>query len=222
LKKQKNLPIFALNKHSINNNMPRSKEANQKVKDERREQILAAALELFATKGLAATKISDISTKTGMSQGLIYHYYKSKEEVFVWLIGDAMEKMNSAALELEKMPVSAKEKIVIATEALLKGFDQKDYTAHYYFLITQTALSESFPQEAKEIVKTQNNVKYDVITRIFEEGQKDGTIKDFYPKEMAILFFSSINGLALNKAIYGSSFKMPDKNIFLSMFLKEL
>jgi AcrR family transcriptional regulator len=202
--------------------MPRNKEANQKVKDERREQILAAALELFATKGLAATKITDISNKTGMSQGLIYHYYKSKEEVFVWLIGDAMEKMNAAALELEKIPVSAKEKIIIAADALMKGFDQKKHTAHYYFLITQTALSESFPQEAKEIVKTQNNVKYDVITKIFEEGQKDGTIKDFNPREMATLFFSSINGLALNKAIYGNCFKMPDKNIFLSMFLKEL
>ena len=200
--------------------MPRNKEANQKVKDERREQVLLAALALFATKGLSATKITDIAQKTGMSQGLIYHYYKSKEEIFTWLIGSAMQKMNEAALNLEKLPVSAKEKIIIAIEGLLKGFEQNADTANYYFLITQTALSDAYPEVAKEIIRTQNDVKYEVITRILKQGQVDGTIKNHDAKEMATLFFSSINGLALNKAIYGPRFKMPDSNILLSMFLK--
>lgn len=201
--------------------MPRNKEANQKVKDERREKILSSALSLFAIKGLAATKISDIATKTGMSQGLVYHYYKSKEEIFVCLIGSAMQKMNEAALNLEKLPVSAKEKIVLAIEGLLSGFDNHANTSSYYFLITQTALSDAYPEEAKEIVRSQNDVKYEVIKRILIEGQKDGTVKNYDPQEMTTLFFSSINGLALNKAIYGNRFKMPDKRILLSMFLTE-
>lgn len=201
--------------------MPRNKEANQKVKDERREKILSSALSLFASKGLAATKISDIAEKTGMSQGLIYHYYKSKEEIFIWLIANAMAKMNEAALALEKLPVSAREKIIIAVDGLLKGFETNESTASYYFLITQTALADAYPDEAKEIIRSQNDVKYDVISRILIEGQKDGTIKDNNPREMATIFFSSINGLALNKAIYGNRFTMPDKRILLSMFLKE-
>jgi AcrR family transcriptional regulator len=53
-------------------NMPRNKEANQKVKDERREKILASALALYASKGLAATKISDIAKKTGIPKNTIY------------------------------------------------------------------------------------------------------------------------------------------------------
>jgi len=202
--------------------MPRNKEANQKVKDERRDQILSSALLLFATKGLSATKISDIAVKTGMSQGLIYHYYKSKEEIFTWLIGSAMEKMNEAALNLENLQVSAKEKIIIAINGLLKGFDENENTANYYFLITQTALSEAYPEEVREIIRTQNDVKYEVIIRILKQGQMEGTIKNHDAQEMATLFFSSINGLALNKAIYGDRFKMPDQNILLSMFLKEI
>ena len=202
--------------------MPRNKEANQKVKDERRDQILSAALSLFATKGLSATKIADIAIKTGMSQGLIYHYYKSKEEIFTWLIGSAMSKMNEAALGLEKLPVSAKEKIVMAVEGLLNGFDENADTSNYYFLITQTALSDAYPEEAKAIIRSQNDVKYEVIARIMKQGQMDGTVKNHDAKEMATLFFSSINGLALNKAVYGPRFKMPDKNILLSMFLKEI
>jgi AcrR family transcriptional regulator len=199
--------------------MPRNKETNQKVKDERRDKILSAALTLFATKGLSATRILDISTRCGMSQGLIYHYYKSKEEIFIWLIGSAMEKMNEAALNLEMLPLSAKEKITMAVEGLLKGFDENADTVNYYFLITQIALTEAYPDEAKEIIRSQNDVKYEVINRILVQGQKDGTVKNHDPREMTTLFFSSINGLALNKAIYGDRFKMPDKNILLSMFL---
>lgn len=201
--------------------MPRNKESNQKVKDERREKILSSALSLFATKGLAATKISDIAERTGMSQGLVYHYFKSKEEIFTWLIGNAMQKMNEAALNLEKLPVSAKEKIVLAVEGLLKGFEMNADTSSYYFLITQTALSDAYPNEAKEIIRAQNDVKYDVMARIFKEGQKNGEVNGFDPKEMATVFFSSVNGLALNKAIYGDRFKMPDKRILLKMFLTE-
>jgi AcrR family transcriptional regulator len=201
--------------------MPRNKEANQKVKDDRREKILSSALSLFATKGLAATKICDIAEKTGMSQGLVYHYYKSKEEIFTWLIGSAMQKMNEAALNLEKLPVSAKEKIILAVDGLLKGFETNANTTSYYFLITQTALADAYPEEAKEIIRMQNDVKYEVMIRIFTEGQKDGTVKRHDPKEMATLFFSSINGLALNKAIYGNRFHMPDKHILLDMLLRE-
>ncbi len=202
--------------------MPRNKEANQKVKDERREKILASALVLFATKGLAATKISDIAEKTGMSQGLIYHYFKSKEEIFIWLIGHAMERMNEAALNLEKLPVSAREKVILAVDGLLKGFETNTNAANYYFLITQTALADAYPEEAKAIIRAQNDVKYEVMIRIFRQGQMDGTVKNHDPQEMATQFFSSINGLALNQAIYGTRFKMPDKQILLGMLLKEI
>jgi AcrR family transcriptional regulator len=202
--------------------MPRTKEHNQQIKDERREQILAAALQLFATKGFAATKIADISSETGISQGLIYHYFPSKDEIFNVLISSATEKMNEAAINLEQLPFTAKEKIIFAAESLLKGLDGNLNTANYYFLITQTAISDSFPNEARHTILEKNHIKYEVMSRIFKQGQDDGTVKDFDVKEMTTLFFSAINGLALNKAIYRLNFTMPGKTIFLQMFLKEI
>jgi AcrR family transcriptional regulator len=201
--------------------MSRNKQQNQIIKDERREQILAAALKLFASKGLAATRMSDLSKSTGISQGLVYHYYRSKEELFTNLVETAIEKMNTAAINLEKLPISAKEKIILAIDTLLKGFTENANTSDYYFLITQTALSDAFPQEAKDIIRLKNNIKYDVMKRIFKQGQHEETVKNHAVSEMATLFFSTMNGLALNKAIHGAKFSMPDKNIILGMFLKE-
>lgn len=58
---------------------PRSAAANQHIKDVRREALLIAARRVFARKGLAATRVSDIAAAADVSQGLVYHYFATKE-----------------------------------------------------------------------------------------------------------------------------------------------
>jgi AcrR family transcriptional regulator len=201
--------------------MPRSKTQNEKVKDERRERILAGALNLFATKGLSATRISDISSKTGMSQGLVYHYFLSKEAIFIRLIGDALEKMNEAAMNLEKMEVPAEMKVRLAVQGLLEGLNQSPTASDYYFLMTQTALSDSFPAEAREMIRRENDVKYQIMTRIFRQGQIEGSVKQVPAGELVTILFSLVNGLALNKAYFREHFILPDVKPLLGIFLVE-
>lgn len=50
--------------------------------DERRQEILNGAMMLFSKKGYDKTSISDIAAYLGISQGLCYRYFKSKEEIF--------------------------------------------------------------------------------------------------------------------------------------------
>ncbi|MBK6965314.1 MAG: TetR/AcrR family transcriptional regulator [Bacteroidales bacterium] len=199
--------------------MPRNKAQNEKVRDERREQILAAALGLFAGKGLSATRINDITQRTGISQGLIYHYFPSKEAIFTELIGKGLNNLNEAALNLEKMNVPAEEKVRLAVKGLLDGLNREPAAVNYYFLMTQTALSESFPVEAREIIRRENDLKYQVMARIFRQGQLDGTIRPVPAEELATLLFSLVNGLALNKAYYREQFRLPVPESVLQMFL---
>jgi AcrR family transcriptional regulator len=49
---------------------------------ERRAQLLETALALFAEKGLDATTMRDLAEAAGVAQGLVYHYFRSKEELF--------------------------------------------------------------------------------------------------------------------------------------------
>ncbi len=201
--------------------MPRNKDLNEKVKDARREQILSNALKLFARKGLAATKITDISTASNISQGLLYHYYQSKEEIFVELLRSAYNNMVAAVLALERLPLSPLEKIKMAIEKLLQGFDENKDTAYYYLLINQASIFEAIPDEAKEIVKGRF-LLYDVITRIITAGQKDGTFKNYDAKDMAVVFWTSLNGLAIYNAVQGENFKAPDANILIGMFIEQV
>jgi AcrR family transcriptional regulator len=53
-----------------------------KVVEDRREQILDAALRAFAQKGFARTTNKDIAREAGITPGLIYHYFESKDALF--------------------------------------------------------------------------------------------------------------------------------------------
>ena len=55
-------------------------------KEMRQKQILFKALELFVTKGFSETKISDIAEALGISVGLLFHYYESKEKLYEALV----------------------------------------------------------------------------------------------------------------------------------------
>jgi len=49
--------------------------------DRRRDELLATALRLFAERGYRATTIADIANSTGTAHGLVYHYFRSKDEL---------------------------------------------------------------------------------------------------------------------------------------------
>jgi len=210
-----------LNEYSINRKgaaLARNKELNEKMKEERRQQILAIALHLFATKGLAATRIADIATASGISQGLLYHYYRSKEEIYVELIKGAFERMNGACRWLEAQNATPYEKIKMALEGLLQNLSENENNARYYLLIDQATVSEAIPAKAKQIIQQENMVPYETIKRIILQGQQEGSIKNYDPADLALIFWTSIKGLAINKAVHGKKFKTPDPAILMNMF----
>ena len=60
-----------------------------------REALLAAARELFTTRGYAATNMTDIVAKAGTSVGLPYYYFGSKKKIFVTLWSDYQAKQEA-------------------------------------------------------------------------------------------------------------------------------
>lgn len=60
---------------------PRTTEQNEEIREKSRAKITAAALELFAENGYHATSIAKIASKAGVSKGLIYNYFESKEDL---------------------------------------------------------------------------------------------------------------------------------------------
>jgi AcrR family transcriptional regulator len=65
---------------------PRSKAQFEEIRDQARDKIMSAALQLFGTKGYEATTISQIAKEAGFSKGLLYNYFDSKEDLLKELV----------------------------------------------------------------------------------------------------------------------------------------
>src|SRR5580692_3413327 len=59
--------------------------ARTKPAEQRRADLLGAGRELFLTKGIAATSIEDITSRAGVSKGLFYLYFRSKDDLLTGL-----------------------------------------------------------------------------------------------------------------------------------------
>ncbi len=82
----------------------------RRLPEERPKQILAAALEVFAERGLAAARLDDIAKRAGLSKGTIYLYFPNKEELFREVVRTSVVAYIARAeafLESERDPVSS-------------------------------------------------------------------------------------------------------------------
>jgi len=72
---------------------PKTKEQFAKIRRDRREEILHTAVKLFAGRGIDHTTIQDIALQVGISKGLIYNYFDSKEALLEELIKNGIDQM---------------------------------------------------------------------------------------------------------------------------------
>ncbi|MCF8219278.1 MAG: TetR/AcrR family transcriptional regulator [Bacteroidales bacterium] len=69
--------------------MPKTEQQFKKIRDNRKEEIIDVALQLFATEGYHSTSIAKIAKKAEISKGLVYNYFKSKEELLIKVVENA-------------------------------------------------------------------------------------------------------------------------------------
>ncbi len=71
---------------------PRTQKQFKEIRETRRGQIMNAALELFAREGYANCSIAQLAAHAGISKGLMYNYFESKEALLVSLIEDGLSE----------------------------------------------------------------------------------------------------------------------------------
>src|ERR687892_19949 len=69
---------------------------------DRRRQILDAAVRVFARQGFHACRVSDIAREAGVAYGLVYHYFKSKEQVLNELFTERWSLLLAAVEEADR------------------------------------------------------------------------------------------------------------------------
>jgi AcrR family transcriptional regulator len=178
--------------------MPRTDEANQEIREQRRSLILHTAAKVVAQQGYGNTKIADIAAACEMSQGLIYRYFSSKEEVFgilVNLVIDAAAQLIQALpTALPSTESTGYQKMYWLSGQLLPNYYQNP---DFPMLITHGLANQAVPPKIRENIINHVTRFQNAVRNVIIQGQNDGTIAQTDPDQLTMLYLSTLQGLAL-------------------------
>ncbi|WP_248924513.1 TetR/AcrR family transcriptional regulator [Paenibacillus hamazuiensis] len=179
--------------------MPRTPEENERIRQAAKEKIQAAAMTLFIQKGYHATSIDDVAKQAQISKGLLYNYYKGKEELLAAIvrvrIEEVAEVMDSAAAQ--KTPADRIRRIVEG--AIENVYRRPD--VYRFFLNLQTQPQDDRVLAAySEQLNEESRKQFEVQCRIFEQlGAKE-------PRMRSLYFSSALQGAMLMMTMYHEGF----------------
>jgi AcrR family transcriptional regulator len=78
---------------------------------DRRAELLEAAVRVFARKGFHASRVGDIATEAGVAHGLLYHYFRSKEDVLDSIFRETWSALIADTLRIEASGVALREQL---------------------------------------------------------------------------------------------------------------
>lgn len=160
-----------------------------KEADERRNEILDAADELFGQKGFDGTSTNDILEKVGIARGTLYYHFKSKEDIMDALIERYSVRLLGAAREIaEDQSIPILERIIRVVRAMnLNGGSSREIMEHIHK-----------PQNALMHQKIQKVIIHGVppiLTGIIREGIEQGMFNTPYPyecMEMVVIYANTV------------------------------
>ena len=167
--------------------MAMSEERRAKLTDFRRKQILEAALVLFLEKGINGTTMQDIADKIGISKGLIYRYFSSKNEI---LEAEA-ELIEKCEEECAAMP-TAMEALKLYATRLLSDTKKSGYFPPLRLYIT-CFIQGTLPSSMQERYFANNHGR-EYFGKLMRKGQMEGSIRDGDPEELGDIFWNYLLG----------------------------
>ena len=176
----------------------------EQAREERRRQILEAALAVFSRKGFHAANVSDVAAEAGVSQGTIYWYFESKEELLnaalLAFFGDFGEESFRAVEGCE----TAEEKLRCLGRSM-EGFSE---TAEGLFTLFLSYWSSSDKRDEVAQMWAELLAEYkDLVVGIIEEGVRSGEFRPLDADSLVWAILGAYDGLAA----YG--LLMPDMDL---------
>ena len=89
---------------------------------DKRRQILDAAIRVFARQGFHATRVSDIADEAGVAYGLVYHYFRSMDEVLGELFVERLSLLLAAIEEADRTGETPRAKLAAVAAFIVDSY----------------------------------------------------------------------------------------------------
>jgi AcrR family transcriptional regulator len=158
---------------------------------DRRRQILDAAVRVFARQGFHACRVSDIADEAGVAYGLVYHYFRSKDQVMNELFIERWSLLLAAIDEVDGRDVTPREKLDAVAGFIIDSY-RHDPELMQVIIVEVTRAANSFGRTHLPEI----NRAYESIAKIIADAQKSGEFrKDLDPLLASMWFYGAIEQL---------------------------
>jgi AcrR family transcriptional regulator len=155
---------------------------------EKRRQILDAAVRVFARQGFHTCRVSDIADEAGVAYGLVYHYFRSKDEVLDTLFLERWNVMLDAIREVDRQPLSARGKLEAIASFIIESY-RHDPELMKVIIVEVTRAANSFGQTHLGKIRE----AFELIAAVVDKAQRDGEFRgDISPLFAAMAFYGAI------------------------------
>ena len=179
------------------------------VSEERKDQILDAASEIFAEKGIHEARMDDIVAKSGLSKGTLYWYFKGKDDILLGIFDRMFRREFEVIDKLVDEDGTASERLMIYMEAGLKDIKRMMRFIPITYEFLSLAFRSKFIQEA---FKRYINQYMDAMVPIIEQGIASGEFKEVNALNVAIAAGAIFEGTLL-LWVYDNNLVNPEKHI---------
>jgi len=167
---------------------PKTSEQIKEIKSEKRALILETGLRLFAEEGFHATSISKITQSAGISKGLLYNYFESKEDLLRHIIFDYVEGLAKTFINQDGEEMSKKRFISLIEKNFEIIKEKPAFWKLYYSLISRPVIMKIIEKEVEEIM----TAMFGEIAKYFEHEGWDN------PMMEAMYCESLLDGIFMN------------------------
>ena len=171
--------------------------ASKQAVDKRRI-ILDAAVRVFAREGFHSCRVSDIANEAGVAYGLVYHYFKSKDQVLDTLFLERWDFLLEAIRETDRQDVPAEQKLTAIAGFIIESY-RHDPDLMKVIIVEVTRAANTFG--ATHIGKI--GEAYALIRGVVEKAQETGEFRSEIPAEFAVMAFYGAIEQVLTGWIFG-------------------
>ena len=171
--------------------------------DQRREQMLRAALEVIVERGFPDTRISDVAERAGTSPALVIYYFKTKDQLLteaIRLSEDTWYENGTRRMALIDTAAARLEELVVMS-TLLEGDDDPDAPSTSWLLWLDLWAQAARHPEVAGVRRKFDERWRDTISSLVTQGQETGEFGPVDPADFAATMSSLLDGFAIQIAL---------------------
>ncbi len=184
-------------------------------KEARKWQIIQATLDLFVERGYYGTKTSQISKRADISEGLLFHYFPTKEILLEELINIGLEGMRMP------MQIEAENGLDFFsqfTTMLFLQVEKNPFIAKMFVFMGHVVRVEEIPERLRNLAASVDTITYSQ-GRV-EEGQRDGSIRRGDAMALSNMYWCAVHGMMEQYALH-PEIPLPEADWIVAMLKSE-